>query len=354
MSGLLGPAAYLNSDFKLYAPYDAAATGAITSPLIVKSADGLSETTVSVANNAITTVNTPNDLVITPVLGNMTINSEVVVSTESDINAASGLRIAPSNTEGTGALFIQNGDNTAQYAFYVPAQAGGGLSEDDLQIWGYSNAGNQPVLDINVQGTAMLVGSQLQPVQLQVNGPDGPGRVYDDRYNLAPNPNAGDTVEFGTNAIVGGAVLQVLGTNGTGRVYDDKYNTPPVFIPPLQMLIDPTTANLLPQGTASCTYLGSIKFLTLDAAGAAPQDIPALFLGGIAPPGQVVSKPGDTYGFKFTSVVGNSKVGVYDPDSTPGTPDWTFTPVVGDTYWFACNANNTFTFVGSMNGTLPA
>jgi len=228
MSGVLGPASYLTPEFKLYAPYDTGVspipgpTGgvAVVSPLVIKSKDGLSETSISVSNGGgITTITPPGGNVSELILNSQsTITKELFVSDK--------LTVQPPGPTGAGNITIGNGSNAANYGIFVASETGEGLVENDLMIYGYpSTGGDFLIMDANVQGTAIQLGSFLAP---------------------------------------DGCNVQINGTQGVSRVFDGLYNPPPAG--PFQIGIDPAAPfALLVDGTSSITVKGAIKYFTLDA-----------------------------------------------------------------------------------------
>jgi hypothetical protein len=186
MSGVLGPASYLTPEFKLYAPYDTGVspipgpTGgvAVVSPLVIKSKDGLSESSISVLNVGATVLTTAAGDVLTTLNDNTTINSKLFITDK--------LTVQPSDPTAAANLTLGNGSNNANYGIFVASQTGEGLNENDFQIYGYpSTGGNYPIIDANVQGTAIELGSSLAPdgCNVQINGAQGVSRVFDGLYN---------------------------------------------------------------------------------------------------------------------------------------------------------------------------
>lgn len=272
----------------------------IVSPLTVLSPDATEQTVLSVTNDGTTKLLSQGFIDLEPEAGS------VYIATESTNEDPAGLFIQPTLADGVGILRIYNGNESVHYDFSVSSIPGAGRSADDLQIFASSQAGIVQVLDVNVQGTVMLLGSDLN---------------------------------------ADGCIVQVNGPEGASRVFDEVYNPPPAF----QMRVDPAASVALLYNSASSTSVaGSFKRYTLDAVPPFTEqnEIPSIFLGGTLPD---QSNIGDTYGLQFQTVTAGSRVAIYNTNSDPSQPaPYTLAPVAGEVYWFVCNAQNEFIPVGTM------
>ena len=104
------------------------------------------------------------------------------------------LTVVPEDAEVTSILQLRNESvaNPAYFDVYAAGATGGGLTDGNLMVYGYSN---------------------LTP---------GPTVIR----KLINFTNNGSEVNLGDPAVVGGAIVNVEGTLGAGRVFDNRYNVP--------------------------------------------------------------------------------------------------------------------------------
>jgi hypothetical protein len=184
--------------------------------IIVKSSDGTQMLQISQSNSGIATIAVTGQINLTSQ------SSSIVVSNE--LFVADKLTVQPSNPTAAANLTIANGSNNANYGIFVASESEEGLIENDLMIYGYpSTGGNFLIMDANVQGTAIELGSTLAPdgCNVQINGVEGPSRVFDSVYN---KPSSAATSDVSVAPAITGtgtatpATLRLLFLNAQNQI----------------------------------------------------------------------------------------------------------------------------------------
>jgi len=217
----------MSNDNGLISSLDLSATGAIDSnfflrkgvpltvptPLTIISPDTTKETTISVSNTGSTVIDSELDLTFANNDGNVFFQApdgsrfgvsvanggntilQTLGAAQLNIVSDGVTTIAPGvQTTGSGALRIQNGTACpvpVNFITWVGGNSTTGLTVGNLQTYGYTSVGGRICLDLDANGSEVIVGDV---------------------------------------ATVGGAVLNVNGTLGLSRVFDTLYNPPHVNI----------------------------------------------------------------------------------------------------------------------------
>jgi len=92
---------------------------------------------------------------------------------------------------GAGGISIFNGSASATPTYFTTFNASvnaGGLTAGNLQTFGYSGANVKEITSFTADGSSAIVGdaSTVGGAVLSVNGPQGPSRVFDPKYNPVP------------------------------------------------------------------------------------------------------------------------------------------------------------------------
>jgi len=217
----------MSNDNGLISSLDLSATGAVDSnfflrkgqpitvpsPLEIISPDGTKTTTISVSNSGSTVIDSELDLRFENNDGNVFFTAPdgtifaVAVSNGGDTNfqtsgtaqlniTSDGVTtIAPiTQASGNGALRIQNGADCpvpVNFVTWVGGNSITGLTVGNLQTYGYTSVGGRICLDLDANGSEVIVGdvATVGGAVLNVNGTLGLSRVFDTLYNPPPTPH---------------------------------------------------------------------------------------------------------------------------------------------------------------------
>jgi hypothetical protein len=155
----------------------------------------------------------------------------------------------------------------------------------------------------------------------------------------------GDAVVFGDVSCPDGCILQIDGVDGPKRVFDESYYRPP----PIQFVYNTEAPQILGNSGAITVDNDNVisSVILVDNSGSG-----SIFLDN---PGQ--TELGDTYGIRFTASPGMA-VNICNPSPSQQINfvdgiSSSFVPVVNTTYWFSCYGVNAFRYVGKMVASVP-
>jgi hypothetical protein len=133
---------------------------------------------------------------------NVTINNNLEVFNILSANTVSmktcGIN-GGSGSENTTLSLVQ-ADPSNYWNMYVASVTAGGLTKGNFSLWSYSPLFNRRAIDIDASCSSVTLCNGDVSGNVCVSGPRGPGRVYDDKYNLPPTSTSNiTTVSYDTS-----------------------------------------------------------------------------------------------------------------------------------------------------------